>query len=335
MEHHVQQVWEELPRPQARDCLEILTKILSNILQNPTEAKFRSIKKSSKAFAGKIAVSPSAVLALLCVGFQEGPVEYTFPEDASFDQMHLCLEILQAALLEVADEPDLREEAQGASAAEPQSIPGADKKAPAPPISRRVVSSKAPDADKIADARRLQKEKFRENELNAALEGAPPRQPAAPTTLGEQAPAAAAAASKATSLGLVDQAGGEKRKPAPRTAFDFVRREEATRGKEKATESLADLNKVRAAKFREHRATNPQDSAAAQPRSGDEEQRVPATSADGAKASTAPAAQPAGSWAEWFPEWMGPLTSRGQNKDAASERTVLTPEASDPRTIKF
>lgn len=97
-------VLEEATPQVARDRCQTLTKIVWNILQNPTEVRFRSLRKGSKALTTKLGgPSKAALTFLLVLGFEDSGEAYTFPQDADFRPMQVVLDFLQAAFLDLED----------------------------------------------------------------------------------------------------------------------------------------------------------------------------------------------------------------------------------------
>jgi len=89
----------ELSQDEATRVYELMAKVLANIIQNPTEAKFRSVKKASKAVsATRLGSCQAAVSLLLLAGFEDRDEAFVFPEDVEFAVAQALLEKLQSAL---------------------------------------------------------------------------------------------------------------------------------------------------------------------------------------------------------------------------------------------
>ena len=78
------------PRDKVEVCVETLCKYIDNIVNNPTEQKFRKIRKSNKAFRERVAALEGSEEFLQGCGFQEKQMEgpdgqmedfWVFPEE--------------------------------------------------------------------------------------------------------------------------------------------------------------------------------------------------------------------------------------------------------------
>jgi len=82
-------------------CVETLCKYLDNILQNPTEEKFRKIRKSNKAYQERISSLEGCDLFLEAAGFHtennEDHIFWVFPPHAEIDNLQLLKEALLGA----------------------------------------------------------------------------------------------------------------------------------------------------------------------------------------------------------------------------------------------
>lgn len=77
----LQQALKSLPLEQAQDTLEILEKLIRNIVRNPTEEKFRTIKLQNPKIAAAITNVPGAVEILTEMGFQSDGENMVLPGD--------------------------------------------------------------------------------------------------------------------------------------------------------------------------------------------------------------------------------------------------------------
>jgi len=78
-------------------ALNLATKILSNIVSNPSEAKFRSINLGGKAGA-KLVAAPGVLSFLQESGFVQDGSNLVFPTEASVPALAAALGDLQAAI---------------------------------------------------------------------------------------------------------------------------------------------------------------------------------------------------------------------------------------------
>nr|ABX80203.1 unknown [Prorocentrum minimum] len=77
-------------------CYGALLKLLGNVVRNPGEAKFRSIKRGNAAIKAKVLDCPGGVGLLLAAGFVEEPEVYVLPESAPLDLVQTALDQLQS-----------------------------------------------------------------------------------------------------------------------------------------------------------------------------------------------------------------------------------------------
>lgn len=71
------------PRDRVETCIETLSKYIDNIVNNPTEPKYRKIRKSNKAFQERVASLEGTLEFLEGCGFQSAPME--FGEDGQME----------------------------------------------------------------------------------------------------------------------------------------------------------------------------------------------------------------------------------------------------------
>mmetsp|Transcript_39055 Transcript_39055/g.107603 ORF Transcript_39055/g.107603 Transcript_39055/m.107603 type:complete len:171 (-) Transcript_39055:84-596(-) len=76
-------------------CYSVLLKLLQNLVQNPEEPKFRTVKRGNAAIKAKVLDCPGGADVLLRAGFVEGPETYVLPPDASVEALRSVLERLQ------------------------------------------------------------------------------------------------------------------------------------------------------------------------------------------------------------------------------------------------
>lgn len=92
--------------PQAAPtALKTIMKLLENIASNPTEAKFRKIRKTNKAFATRIGSVPTAVECLKSAGFLDaGESEFVY-NSAAESTLAAAVETLRAATVQPTPAP--------------------------------------------------------------------------------------------------------------------------------------------------------------------------------------------------------------------------------------
>lgn len=73
-------------------------KVLQNIVEFPSEPKFRTLKKDNKVVAEKICASPNAVTLLLALGFEDCGATYQCPEYANYEQIGEVVDLLECLI---------------------------------------------------------------------------------------------------------------------------------------------------------------------------------------------------------------------------------------------
>ena len=87
-----------VPLAQLKDALSLLRKILGNILGNPNEEKFRTIRSSNPTLASRLFISPNVGQALRAIGFAEASGEFHLPSSqplAALESALVCIEGLE------------------------------------------------------------------------------------------------------------------------------------------------------------------------------------------------------------------------------------------------
>jgi len=105
MEDLLEEIGKELPPADVRETYQTISKILGNILANPGEAKFRSLKKDNKLISGKILRSQHAATLLLAMGFDDDGVMYLLPSDADLEVVRTVQDLIECMLLS-SEDPD-------------------------------------------------------------------------------------------------------------------------------------------------------------------------------------------------------------------------------------
>eukprot|EP00929_Paragymnodinium_shiwhaense_P118087 TRINITY_DN8976_c0_g1_i2.p1 TRINITY_DN8976_c0_g1~~TRINITY_DN8976_c0_g1_i2.p1 ORF type:complete len:187 (-),score=68.38 TRINITY_DN8976_c0_g1_i2:473-1033(-) len=77
----LQQALKNLPVEQAQETLEILDKLIRNVVRNPTEEKFRTIKLGNPKIAAAITNVPGAVEVLQEMGFKSDGENMVLPAE--------------------------------------------------------------------------------------------------------------------------------------------------------------------------------------------------------------------------------------------------------------
>ena len=86
---------------QVKICVDTLCKYLDNIMQNPTEEKFRKIRQSNKAYQERIAVLEGTSLFLQSAGFMSQTLDeqefWVFPQNSDLEGLQVLKEALLGA----------------------------------------------------------------------------------------------------------------------------------------------------------------------------------------------------------------------------------------------
>eukprot|EP00927_Polykrikos_kofoidii_P065744 TRINITY_DN6145_c0_g1_i1.p1 TRINITY_DN6145_c0_g1~~TRINITY_DN6145_c0_g1_i1.p1 ORF type:complete len:207 (-),score=47.36 TRINITY_DN6145_c0_g1_i1:71-607(-) len=107
-------------------CYGVLNKLLENVVKNPDEPKFRSIRKANAAIKAKVLDCPGGAELLLAAGFLDELESYTLPVEVSVDSVQVVLNALRPHAVErqhnqiraVRDEKIAKEKAEEAKLAE-------------------------------------------------------------------------------------------------------------------------------------------------------------------------------------------------------------------------
>ncbi|CAA9990479.1 ubiquitin-conjugating enzyme, putative [Plasmodium knowlesi strain H] len=75
----ISNVFTNINNDQKREILNVLIHILQKIIENPSRAKFRSLKKDNKTFINKLLHFNGSDTVLRCLGFEEDEEKWFFP----------------------------------------------------------------------------------------------------------------------------------------------------------------------------------------------------------------------------------------------------------------
>mmetsp|Transcript_87438 Transcript_87438/g.199787 ORF Transcript_87438/g.199787 Transcript_87438/m.199787 type:complete len:1041 (+) Transcript_87438:1-3123(+) len=87
----------------SRNTFQTLLRVLSNVVSNPQEPKYRKLKKSSVAFQRDLLSTPVERVLLHC-GFKESTELWELPQDASVDTVSEAAELLECLVESMRDE---------------------------------------------------------------------------------------------------------------------------------------------------------------------------------------------------------------------------------------
>jgi len=94
MEEFLADIRRELPVEKASEVYATLAKIMGNVLRNPGEPKFRTLKKDKKLVTDNICCSLAAVSLLLAVGFEDQDDTYHCPMTTDLEHMEEAAALL-------------------------------------------------------------------------------------------------------------------------------------------------------------------------------------------------------------------------------------------------
>lgn len=243
MEELIDQIGQELLPSQARETYETLAKIFGNILKNPTEVKFRTLKKDNKVIAAKVLRSKHAASLLLALGFDDEGGAYTCPA-VDVDTLSTAVDLLNCMVLTMPEEPK-EEPAEAApatavaSGAAAVAVGGASALAAKPSVVENPQGFKRRD-----DAEAKRQAQMDQLQAARAAKGAEyVENPSGPP------PPAPSAAAGYPSASAAEESANAKKKPA--TAFDFQDRGKKEQEKNKAAMSLEEMRRAQKEKFKD------------------------------------------------------------------------------------
>lgn len=95
MEEFLADIRMELPAEQSKEVYATLAKVLRNIVRNPSESKFRTLKKDNQLVAENICISMAAVSFLLLIGFEDCDSHYHCPFSTDLEQIRFASVLLE------------------------------------------------------------------------------------------------------------------------------------------------------------------------------------------------------------------------------------------------
>jgi len=130
MEEFIEDIERELPPVQSKEVHTVLSKIMRNIMRNPCEPKFRTLRKDNKLVAESVCLSMAAVSLLLLVGFEDQDERYHCPMATDLEQMRAASEALDLRTMDL--------DALAAASA-PATLPVPQRSAPSQDLGPRQV----------------------------------------------------------------------------------------------------------------------------------------------------------------------------------------------------
>jgi len=269
---------------------DILKKVLGNIVKNPTEAKYRSLKKENKIVADILCRSPSAISMLLALGFEDDGAAYYCPEDTDLSPLQETVDMLECLIASCS-------ETAGAAPSAPPAPAAAAAVAPAayPAVSR---------PQRISDEERKRQEQ--QSQLVAARMAQQNRHEQHLRNPSPSPPAVAAAQPAAQTSAQKVAADAKQKK----SAFDFQNRSKGEAKEKAAASSLEDLRAAQKAKFQEFQ----EDPNAKQ----QEAYKAPPSIAAGGKTDAG--------WGDWLGGMFGGGSSSSGSKPSSSNKDRPKPQ---------
>lgn len=239
MEELLAQIDQELLPAQSKEVFDTLGKIFGNIVGNPTEPKFRSLKKENKVITEKLGKSNGAVSLLLAVGFEDSGSTYTCPEAAPLDNMQIASDLIQCIILSRDDGT--------APAAKRAAPPAAATGLAAATIVGGVIQKPGSVAAPKAAPKAAEKDNF-------ARRGADPQKAQADQLQAVRAAAAqrahnGASTSDGSSAAPQVAASADAKKAPVKSAFDFESRAAREQKSNEAAGSLEEMRRAQKEKY--------------------------------------------------------------------------------------
>jgi len=125
MDEFLADIRRELPPDESSEVYATLGKIFGNILRNPEQAKFRTLKKDNRLVAERVCGSMGAISLLFMVGFEDTDETYTCPMTTNLEQMLQAKETIDhmTMSLDLLDQPASSSTAPAAPVAVPKVAP--------------------------------------------------------------------------------------------------------------------------------------------------------------------------------------------------------------------
>jgi len=144
------QVAQDVLPSQLGEVYETLTKVLRNIYQNPTEPKFRTLKKENKMMKEKVCKSQAAISLLLAVGFEDDGLTFHCPEGVDLGPMGEAIELLQCMAVSCQEDIPATTAAQDPAPAKVAETPSNGTTAMSGDTVEKVAKAPAVDPDAAA-----------------------------------------------------------------------------------------------------------------------------------------------------------------------------------------
>lgn len=166
MDEFIADIRRELPPDESSEVYATLAKIFGNILRNPEQAKFRTLKKDNRLVAERVCTSMGAVSMLVMVGFEETNDAYICPLTTDLGQMARAKETIEdmTMSLELLDQPAASSTAPAVPLAVSRASPVA-RTIPRTSEEDRQRSHQQQDLQALREARKVQ---HRENAKQSA-----------------------------------------------------------------------------------------------------------------------------------------------------------------------
>lgn len=261
MDEFLKGIDQELPPAQAQKVHGTLFKVLGNILRNPCEPKFRTLRKENKLVAENICISMAAVSLLFMIGFEDRDESYHCPMSTDLEQMQALSDVLRDMTLNL-------EALEHQSTTAPEPLQPAER----PVVARKNAERSPPESEKQRRAQSEQLQALRAERHAQHTSSAPATNSSQelhtnqvpledledlitlesePLTVNDLIPADVGEEQHGNMLkqDQVDGDHGSSTKGPPRTAFEFKRRTESRQGPSANMEEIRRLQQERFKQF--------------------------------------------------------------------------------------
>lgn len=285
-----------------------LRKVLNNIVQNPSEPKFKTLKKENKLVADKICACPNTISLLLALGFDDCGVTYECPADANYEMMGEVVELLECIIASCGEEAPPNAHAVAAVAAV---APAVALVAPKPTAATQKAElnpssfARRQDLEKHRNAQQTELEEVRA--LRAKQQ--PPGYPAAGANPMPTAPQ--------YDHGEHDQGTADAKKKPQKSAHDFELR---SKKQDETTKAKGSLEELRQQQKNKYKAFENDPNAKNQ-----EAYQRPASVAGGGKSEQG--------WGDWFGGVFGGGSNSGSSGGGGNKPSDDRPRGPRVKTI--
>lgn len=293
MEDLIETIGQEVLPSQAAQIYKTLGKVLGNIIKNPDEPKFRSLKKENKLVAETLGKSQSAMALLLQIGFKDVGSMYQCPPGTDLTDMIAANELIEC----LAASMDGTEEAP--KSADPSPAPaqtaGGYAKTAVPKAAGPLGGAKGFTRNVHDDEERKRIEQAEQLQAIRAAKASDPPVTAPPCPV--------------TAPPVTEVPSSQPAKPT-KSAFDFESKTKKQDEHKQAEQSVQDLRELQKQKYKQFEADP-------NARKGAEYQR-PASTVNGQEKG-------------WWDSWFGSGGSSSNSSSGNNKKPPPAPPPGGPR----